>query len=573
MNAKVKSYLFPSLITLAFLAVYYYLALPAINLRSGGFWFMIILASLAFFVSFGFFRNSDFFKQVGAWLKSVAEEDSKKKNKKNKNAGDIVIGNDAATAMPKKIKITLIVIVCVVALVILLCFFTSSKVFRASAYQQMLEVDENADFSKDIAEMSISQIPVVDRDVAENLGLREIGTVGELVSQFNVSSYYSQINYKNKPFRVSPLEYADFLKWMSNKDRGITHYVSIDMSKQEADLVKLDEGKGMKYSPSEYFTRDLKRHIRFAYPTKMFENLSFEIDDSGHPYWVMSYYTYTIGIVGGKDIAGIILVDAVSGEMTDYAVNEVPQWIDLAYSPELVIAQANNWGSLKGGFINSLFVQTGVVVTTEGYNYVADDDDVWLYTGITSVVADESNIGFILINMRTKAAKTYMISGAEEYSAMQSAEGQIQEKGYTATFPILLNIADRPTYFISLKDNAGLVKAYAFVSVTDYQIVGVGTSVEAANAEYLLKLGIDSSEDMGEISEFVGVVSDIATAVKDGNTLYYLIIDIDGVKSIYTADIRISDVLPFVAVGDKVKFDANDNGKIAKIEKIVEPNT
>ena len=572
MKSKVKSYLFPSLITLGFLIIYYYLALPAINLRSGGFWVMLILAALAFFVSFGAFRKSDFFKELGTWIRSAMAEDAKKKSKK---PGDIVMGESktAAPNISKNVKITLIVVAAVIVLLLLLCFFTSSKIFRASAYQQMLKVDENADFSKDIAEMSISQIPIVDRDTAERLGSRKIGEVVDLVSQFNVSSYYSQINYENKPFRVSPLEYADILKWLSNKQDGIPYYVSIDMATQETELVKLSEG--MKYSPSEYFSRDLRRHIRFAYPTKMFENLSFEIDDNGHPYWVMSYYTYTIGLVGGKDIAGVILVDAVSGEMNDYASADIPQWIDLAYSPELVVDQANNWGSLKNGFLNSLFVQKGVVVTTDGYNYIAVNDDVWLYTGITSVVSDESNIGFILINMRTKEAKTYMINGAEEYSAMESAEGQIQEKGYTATFPILLNVAERPTYFISLKDNAGLVKAYAFVSVANYQIVGVADKIEDAKSEYLRMLGVedDGNASVGESAEYTGTVSDIATAVKDGNTLYYLIIKTEnGETSIYTADIRIGDMLPFIKANDNVKFTADSDKKISVIEKITAEN-
>lgn len=569
MTTKVKSYLFPSLITLGFLLVYYYLALPALNVRSGGMWAMIILATIIFFVSLAFFRNSDFFKNVGEWFKAAANAEANKKNKKNnkKSDPDDIIVNETKVVtfdLSKKAKIAIIVVVAILALVILLCFFTSSKIFRAKAYQEMLDVTPS-DFSKDIAEMSISQIPVVDRDTAERLGLRKIGEVVELVSQFNVSSYYSQINYDDKPFRVSPLEYAGFLKWFSNKNEGIPYYVSIDMATQETNLISLKEG--MKYSPSEYFARDLKRHIRFAYPTKMFENLSFEIDDNGHPYWVMSYYTYTIGIVGGKDIEGIILVDAVTGEMTDYSVSEIPQWIDLAYSPELLIEQADNWGSLENGFLNSVFVQKGVVVTTEGYNYVAVDDDVWLYTGITSVAGDESNIGFILINMRTKQAKTYMINGAEEYSAMESAEGQIQEKGYVATFPILLNVADRPTYFISLKDNAGLVKQYAFVSVADYQKVGVASTIADADAAYRNALGLSGKENSGETSDYSGKIVEIATAVKGGNTLYYLIVKVGENNAIYTADIRISDILPFLSVGDNITFSSDENGKISAIER------
>lgn len=568
MTTKVKSYLFPSLITLGFLLVYYYLALPALNVRSGGMWAMIILAAIIFFVSLAFFRNSDFFKNVSEWFKAAANAEANKKNRKNNKKSDpddIIVDETKVVTfdLSKKVKIAIIVVAAILALVILLCFFTSSKIFRAKAYQEMLDVTPS-DFSKDIAEMSISQIPVVDRDTAERLGLRKIGEVVELVSQFNVSSYYSQINYDDKPFRVSPLEYAGFLKWFSNKNEGIPYYVSIDMATQETNLISLKEG--MKYSPSEYFARDLKRHIRFAYPTKMFENLSFEIDDNGHPYWVMSYYTYTIGIVGGKDIEGIILVDAVTGEMTDYSVSEIPQWIDLAYSPELLIEQADNWGSLENGFLNSVFVQKGVVVTTEGYNYVAVDDDVWLYTGITSVAGDESNIGFILINMRTKQAKTYMINGAEEYSAMESAEGQIQEKGYVATFPILLNVADRPTYFISLKDNAGLVKQYAFVSVADYQKVGVASTIADADAAYRNALGISGPENSGETSDYSGEIVEIATAVKDGNTLYYLIVKVGENNAIYTADIRISDILPFLSAGDNITFSSDKNGKISTIE-------
>jgi hypothetical protein len=268
----------------------------------------------------------------------------------------------------------------------------------------------------------------------------------------------------------------------------------------------------------------------------------------------MSYYDYTFGILGGKDIVGVILVDAVTGEMTDYSVADVPKWIDQVYNADLLVEQADNWGSLKRGFLNSIFVQKEVVVTTDGYNYIANDDDVWLYTGITSVVSDESNIGFILINMRTKEAKTYMINGAEEYSAMASAEGQVQEKGYTATFPILINVEDKPSYFLSLKDNAGLVKCYAFVSVSDYQIVGVADTIEDAKTAYLRMLGVDKpTPSPDDVVSATGTVEAIATAVRDGNTYYYLKIN----GAVYIASIKISDLLPFIKVGDTLDFTAN----------------
>ena len=557
MKEKIKGLIFPTLITVPFLFIYYYLAIPAINLRAVGFWVMLILTAGVFIGCYISWNNSTFLKDIGAWIKASANNASKAKGKQRYNDYHVNV------RISKPVKITVIVVISIVVLALLVCFFTSSKLFRAKAYQKMLTVTES-DFDKDIVELDFNQIPVVDRDTAERLGNRKIGEVVELVSQFNVADFYSQINYKSKPYRVTPLEYAGILKWLSNKEDGIPYYVTIDMASQETSLVKLDEG--MRYSPSEFFARDLERHIRFAYPTKMFENLSFEIDDNGAPYWVMSYYTYRIGLVGGKDIDGVILVNAVSGEMTDYKIAEVPQWIDLAYSPELIVEQADNWGTYKNGFFNSLFVQKDVVVTTEGYNYIAVDDDVWLYTGITSVVADESNIGFILVNMRTKEAKTYMINGAEEYSAMESAQGQIQEKNYTATFPILLNIADRPTYFISLKDNAGLVKSYAFVSVAEYHIVGVADTIEGAKTEYLRLLGVSNSDtNIGtNVTEHSGAVEKIASAVKDGNSLYY--IKVAGDEKIYVASISVSDILPLITVGENVSFKADENGKIAEIK-------
>lgn len=557
---KVKRWLWPSLITLVFIPLYFYVAIPAIHWRSGEFWGMIFISAMVFVGSYLFINLpgtiADKIEKVAIFL------EFKKPKPKNKKSADFVYEDKSSEfswqKLGRRVKIAVYATGATLLTLFLICFCTSNVLFRASDYQEMLQVSYS-DFSEDIAELPISQIPVVDRDTAERLGSRKIGEVVELVSQFNVSSYYSQINYNNKPYRVSPLEYAGILKWLSNRKQGIPYYVTIDMATQETKLVELPEG--MRYSPSEYFGRDLERYIRFAYPTKMFESLSFEIDDAGHPYWVMSYYDYTFGIIGGKDVEGIILVDAVSGKMNDYAVADVPQWIDQVYSAELLVEQADNWGSLENGFLNSIFVQKGVVVTTEGYNYIANDDDVWLYTGITSVVADESNIGFILINMRTKEAKVYMINGAEEYSAMASAEGQVQEKGYQATFPILINVEDRPSYFLSLKDNAGLVKCYAFVSVSDYRIVGVADTIEDAKREYLRMLGISDSPIVGDTVTVSGTVEAIATAVKDGNTCYY--INMNG--AIYIASITVSDLLPFIGAGDVVTLMVDQNNTVTDI--------
>ena len=529
-----------AVVTLLLGAGYFYVMLPAINVRSIDLWKMIFFLAVVYAVIY-------FFAEISTLIHSQQAGQSRRKYKSTQ-----------VTVSTKSMKITFGCIAGAAVLLILVCFLSSSVIFNASKYQQMLKVTEG-DFQKDIAEMPLSQIPVVDKDTAQRLASRKIGEVVELVSQFNLSHHNSQINYNGKPYRVLPLEYADIVKWLTNDD--IPYYVTVDMATQTTDLVELPQG--MQYSPSEYFDRDLMRHLRFNFPTKMFDNVTFEINDEGHPYWIASYYTYTIGIVGGKDISGAILCDAVTGELTNYAFNEIPQWIDTVFDDVMVVEQADNWGRYKNGFFNSIFEQKGVVVTTEGYNYIAVNDDVWLYTGITSVVADESNIGFILINMRTKEAKTYSINGAEEYSAMSSAEGAVQEKGYIATFPILVNVADVPTYFISLKDNAGLVKMYSFVSVANYQIVGISDTLSGAMDDYKRLLAANGITDPSinapsDGEEYTIKLDGVSSAVVNGNTVYYL----KSGDKIFTASISVSPNLPFIKEGDTITVVAkvNDDG-------------
>ena len=544
-----KKYIVPAIITLVLGGAYYYAALPPINIKSSQFWFALILLIVCYLLLL--------FNITGKFKLSSFILNSQKANNQSFSNFNIKFG--------KKSKRAVLSVVIALATAFIVIGITSAKLFNANDYQEMITVTDS-NFTTDISEIPLSQIPIVDRDTAARLGSRKIGEVVELVSQFSVTGYYTQINFNGIPVRVSPLQYDGTIKWFTNQSEGIPYYVQIDMATQETQLVKLSEG--MKYSPSEIFTRDLMRHVRFKYPTKMFNEVSFEINDDSAPYWVISYYNYKVGFLGGKDVTGIILVDAVTGEMTDYPVADVPQWIDRVYSADLVLEQANNWGSLKNGIINSVFGQKNVVQTTNGYNYLALNDDVWLYTGLTSVVSDESNIGFILVNMRTKEARQYSINGAEEYSAMASAQGQIQEKGYIATFPILVNVANTPTYFISLKDNAGLVKAYSFVSVSDYQIVGVADTLQGAKVEYKRLLGVDDNlpieNEPEEETTVSGVISRISTAVKSGNSIYY--IDISG--TVYTASIDISDSLPLLVNGDTVEIQVTAESVIKSLKVI-----
>lgn len=489
MNDK-KIKLLSVLIVFLLMGVYYYLAIPAINIHASGFWIFIMV------FLFGLILYHIAHKEM------QIEEIKKSKVVKVLGAGLLCV----------------LVIYAIGALL-------SSPIVNAKKYQQLLKV-ENGEFTKDIEELSYNQIPLLDRDSATILGNRKMGSMIDMASQFEVDEIYSQINYNDKPVRVSPLRYASLIKWITNQKNGIPAYVKIDMATQTTELVKLDNG--IKYSTSEHLNRNIYRHLRFQYPTYIFNELSFEVDEDGIPYWVCPVKKFNIGLFGGETVGRVVLCNAITGETIDYAIDEVPQWIDRVFSADLLIRLYDYHGTLKHGFINSVLGQKDCLVTTDGYNYLAIDDDVWVYTGVTSVSGDQSNVGFVLMNQRTMETKFYAIEGATEFSAMDSAEGQVQNLKYQATFPLLLNISGEPTYFIALKDNAGLVKKYAMVNVQKYQVVGIGDTVSECEAEYqslLLKEGIQVVEDSREMGTITGVIIKIAQGVVEGNSHYYMMIE------------------------------------------------
>ena len=427
----------------------------------------------------------------------------------------------------------------------------SSEFFHAKSYANILN-PINGDFSKQISEIKPEDIPTIDRDTAERLGERKMGEILDLVSQFNIDSSYTQINYKNNPVRVTPLEYNGFIKWLSNQSKGIPHYLLVDMKDGKVDLKT--PNNPIKYSKSELFFRDIERLIRFKYPTKITGEINFEIDDEGNTYWITPTYSPRIWMKA-LDPNGAIIVRADTGDSKYYDLKDIPSWVDRVFSSSDILRQLSWNGKYKGGFFNSFISQKGVLKPTDGYNYLAIDDDVYFYTGITSVAKDSSNVGFFLVNLRTKEADFYPVSSAEEFSAMASAEGEVQEKNYTATFPLLLNIKGAPTYFISLKDNAGLIKMYAFIDAKNYQNVSIGNTVLQAYNTHINESSLSSTlaEEEKEMEDISGKVVDLKEVVIDGTTNYYILLD-NG--NIVIASIKLDENLAFLKANDKLSVKA-----------------
>ncbi|MGB4024115.1 MAG: CvpA family protein [Acutalibacteraceae bacterium] len=521
------------IVTLVVSAIVYYFTLPVFNIHSLDLYFFLgLVVAIYSFV---------------AWINSSAKNPSGDKTffERQLVSGVTIIG----------------VLVGVVAIGAI----ASSALFRADSYSKLIDVSSGK-FETDIEEVDFSSVPMIDLDSTEMLGDRKIGELEDMISQFSVDDYYTQINYKNKPVRVTPLKYSDIIKWFINKSEGLPAYLIIDMVSQEVEVVRLKEG--MKYSTCEYFNRYLIRHLRFNYPTYMFDEPVFEIDENGEPYWVCPRVEKKIGLFGGKDIVGSVLVHAVTGECTYYSVEDTNtkkelQWIDRVYSSNLLIEQYDYFGQYQKGFWNSIIGQRGVKVTTEGYNYLALDDDVYLYTGVTSVTDDQSIVGFVLINQRTKEANYYSIAGAKEISAADSAQGVVQQYNYKATFPLLLNISGEPTYFMALKDKSNLVKQYAMVNVEQYQVVATGNSLVECSKNYadlLREKGIiidvapleEVEEQDKQQVEVSGTIADIKSAVVNGNSIYY--IKLAEASIYYSISASDSEMAIILNVGDAVKI-------------------
>ena len=446
---------------------------------------------------------------------------------------------------------------------------------NAAKYANVLQTVEET-FADDIKEVNYSEIPVIDRSSAILLGNREMGSIPEYVSQFEISPLYSQINYQSAPVRVSPLGYADLFKWFTNREGGIPAYALVNMTTQDAEIVKLGDSP-IYYSESEPLVRNIDRHVQLSYPFYMFDQKSFEIDDDGHPWWICPVQTRTIGLFGGTTIKRVVMVDATTGETQDLAIEDVPQWVDHAYPTDLLLEQYNWSGKYKDGWLNSVLGQRNVVQTTPGtdgnlgYNYIAKDDDVWVYTGVTSATADNSIVGFVLINQRTAESHFYPVAGATEESAMQSAEGQVQNLRYQATFPLLINVSGQPTYFMALKDDAGLVKQFAMLDIQRYQNVAVGNTVAECQKAYQALLatnGVLADSNVGTGSlEAQGTISHIAQAVVEGNSHFY--VTLEGDKGIY--DFALPGLIEIVGYkeGDAIAFKYVEAEPTSPVEEII----
>ena len=532
------------------MAASYWVFLPAINPLDTGFWFFVVEGLILAF--------------VGIFIVALADSVGQQTKKPNVGRRDVSQTKGPYDQVLVRLGGTILLIV---ALLFGLGFF-NSRIFRAKSYANVITVKE-ADFTKDFPETNISTLALLDRASAEKIGDTYLGTIDK-VSQFGISDDYRQITIGEQPYRVSPLEYKNFWKWLSNRQEGISYYVKVNQTTGKAELVRLAES--MKYSDSEYLFRDTLRYLRFKYPFTIFGDPSFEVDDEGNPYYVATVYKPKF-LLTSKDPSGVILLNAATGETKEYDLDSIPEWVDRVFSANNVITRVDDYYTYQDGFWNTVFSQTGVKKTTDSYNYISIGSDIYLYTGITSATADSSNLGFILVNMRTREVTNYKLASATESAAMASAEGEVQEKKYTATAPTLAKLNDKAYYIVSLKDDAGLVKSYAVVDAEDYQQVTVNNDIETLISQFtdsdtsVLSGSTQAAGVDQEVEVIQGLVDQLASQMISGSTVYY----ISSSGKIYKvkATEETIDQLPFLKVGDQFSGELTKNNYLKNF-KIIE---
>ncbi|GAJ60752.1 hypothetical protein ACG3JJ_09410 [Streptococcus parauberis] len=546
------------IVSILIIVGYYWNNLPPINIFSGDFWLFLIF--ILFIIA------------VNIVLSSYSQGFSMLFSSKNPGTAKPLNGKKDVTAYFNpflgKVKWIVITIIAIAMGLGLLSFF-NTRVFRAKSYANVIKV-KNADFKKDFPETNISTLALLDRESAEKIGDTYLGTIDK-VSQFGISDDYRQITIGKQPYRVSPLQYKSFWKWLTNRTEGINYYVKVNQTTGKAELEKLQ--KPMKYSDSEFMFRDTMRHLRFLHPFTIFADPSFEVDDQGNPYYVATTYKPKFGL-SSPDPTGVILLDAVTGKTKHYKLGHIPEWVDRVYSAENVIQRVDDHYTYHNGYWNTVFSQAGVKNTTDSYNYITIGSDIYLYTGITSATADSSNLGFILVNMRTREITNYKLASATETSAMKSAEGEVQEKNYTATAPTLVKLNNKAFYLVSLKDEASLVKSYALVDAEDYQQVTVNNDIETLISQFTDRdtSGLTTlSPSNKKVEKVSGTIEQVASQTISGTTIYYIMTE--GKVYKIRASRETSDYLPFVKAGDQFTAELGEANYLQNFKLTLEKST
>lgn len=552
-------------------AFYFYMKMPVLALGFTdwsvplAFWGLLLLV-VPLITMFKKFRSFMAGTIWGAILKKIFPEIFQEKS----NVIDIT-GHQRFNWLFKRYKLLVmagtVMLVIGMANSLILPFLTSTPLFFSQSYRNLLGEVKESSFTADVEPINPAQIRIVDEETARKLAEKTIGEVPALGSEVQLGEMALQ-KVKGKLYYVAPLEHRGIFQWLSNHSRGSKGFVMVSATNpQDVHLIQTLNGRDiyLKYQTQGFVLDYLPRYLYFHGIVNMgMADFSFEVDDDLNPYWVVTLYRNKIGY-GGPDAAAVVLVNAETGAISRYSLDNLPAWVDRVQPEAFIYNQIKNWGEYVNGYWNTIFAKTGTLKPTDEELHLiyGNDDRVYWYTGITSFGRDESTVGFLLVDSRTKEAKWYKVAGANETGARKSAEGQVQEKSYRAGYPVLYNISGVPTYIAPLKDKEGLLKAVAFVSVENYNLVGVGPDIESALRVYRQSLTSQGNlvvpQSVFSQRALTGRINRITHVVRGGESYFYLMLD--GDPRIFIGTAGVSPKLPLAKPGDTVILSINDGAE------------
>lgn len=447
----------------------------------------------------------------------------------------------------------------VFALVFVAGGFMSSRVLNSKRFANVIGQVDHVEFKDLYGKDHTVEMSLVDKQSALLAAEKKMGELSDVSARFKINEReFAQINYQGNMVRIAPFQYTDPLKQMLNFTKGVPYYVRVTTgagaTNAKAEIVKLESP--MRYYPGAPLHYDLKRHVAFQHKFSFLSGWHFEIDETGHPYWIVQMIKKEVGLWGANNSQGVIVVDAVTGESKEYKVGSEPEWVDLIYPTDMLLSHAKDHYALSGGYINSIVQQDGVKLIDQEvgtYNYVLIDGEIYVFTGIRPITLDEgSTTGLLFMNMKDGEATVLDLPGISLTAAEQTSIGSIQEKNYEPITPVLQNIGGYPTYVMSLKDQSGVIRSFSFVNYQDYTKSAVGVTLKDTERSYLALFGDEESLVPEDVVEMEATISDIKQVYLEGNTLYYIMFEDH--DAVYQASLLLDDQLPFYKSGDTLKF-------------------
>jgi len=426
----------------------------------------------------------------------------------------------------------------------------SGKMTQAGRYRDLLAghitQTEAIDFTKDIAPIDLNNLRVVDQKLARQRGATLIESIAGLGSQvelgtMNIQNLNGEFDIITGAGASRRLKFDNELVWAGVlypsgpfREKTTPGYVIVSaLDAGRAFFVTAVGGEklAVKYSTGHYFGNNLVRHLRSnGYLTRGIADYTFELSDQGKPYYAVTLFQKQIGW-NAPEAVGVVTVDVQSGEIKEYTIDDAPAFVDRIQPEAFIEKQLNYYGRFVHGWLNSWLKKKDVQSKTAGTSLVYSDGQAYFYSGMQSAGSDRGTSGFVLVNTRTKETRLYRISGITEDragEALENAKG-VKEAGYTSTPAILYNIGGRAVYFATLKGSDGLVKMYGFISISNEQILGVGTSVREALRAFetaLINAGDPLSLDsVVQETAVEAVVSAVARETLSGMTYYYLMLE------------------------------------------------